>query len=58
MATTTVPTTIRPKAIEMAKGLGLERELEFRIGRGAVTVVIRFADADDGDPASEAAFVA
>jgi hypothetical protein len=28
MATTTVPTTIKPKAAEMARGLGVERELD------------------------------
>jgi hypothetical protein len=38
MATTTVPTMIKPKAIEMAKGLGVERELEAILEEGRRTV--------------------
>jgi hypothetical protein len=34
MATITVPTTIKPKAVEMAKGLGLERELDAILEQG------------------------
>ena len=31
----------------------LQRQLEFRIGRGAVAIIISFADADDGDTSPE-----
>jgi hypothetical protein len=34
MATTTVPTTMKPKAAEMARGLGVERELEAILEEG------------------------
>ena len=36
---------------------GLQRELEFGVGRLAALVVRRFADADDGDRAAQSAIV-
>jgi hypothetical protein len=38
MATETIPTTIKPKAVEMAREMGVERELEAILDEGRRTV--------------------
>ena len=53
MATTTISTTILPKAVEMARGLGVERELEAILEEGRRTVKgLRSLEVDAGTESS------